>query len=307
MTLALIGLGLLFLVLPGAMSSAPSGLTVAQWARSCRNSLALGLALVVTGLVLWGAPAVLHVADGSGLTGFCDDAVHALPLGGVYLAAAVLIVAAVVAARLAGAVALAIRGLRNARVDAFIGNHRQVAEFDVVIVPSTRLLAVAVSGDAPQIVLSEGLVSNLDDAEVHAVIRHEMAHHRLRHRHYLVIAAAVDRVLGWIPAVRASTRALRDAIEHWADEVSTAGSRDRVAGLRSALARIGAIDGTTPTKRAIQRRLDRLGRRRSTAPSGLARSRLVYSAIAMTGLAAMLGLSVASAVQLIAVLGRCPA
>ncbi len=303
MTLILVVVGLAMLAVPGAFRTRLQHLTPGQWARVCRNSLLTGSGLLVAGLSLWGIPAVLHAADGTGISAFCDGAVHALPIGGVYVATAMLVVATGLAAGLVRAVLVALRGLSDARVDPFIGRHRQVGEFDVVVVPSTRLVACAVSGSHPQIVLSDALVDHLEADQVQAVVRHEMAHHRLRHRRYLVLASAIDRALGWLPFVRSSTRSLRDALEHWADDVSTAGSQRRVEGLRSALSRIGTVDGTTPVKYAIDRRIGHLDRR--TPARGRGTARTVYLAAAAASIAAVSGLVVASALQLVAVLGRC--
>lgn len=308
MTLAAIFAGLVLLVAPGVVSRAPRGCSIGQWARASRTSLTAGLALVVVGLVLWGAPVIFHLLDGTGLPGFCDDAVHALPLGGLTWALVVLGVAAVVTMRIVTGVARAITGLRCARVDPFVGRHRRLGEYDVVVVPSAQLVAVAVPGNAPQIVLSEGLVSTLEAVEVDAVIRHEMAHHRLRHRQYLILAAVVDHVVGWIPPVRTSTAALRTALEAWADEASTARSPVRTARLRSALTRLRSAHDTTPVHDAIERRLARLDHTAGVEPGeGRARSGFLCSAVTAAGVVATLAIVLATGAQLVSTLGRCTA
>lgn len=304
MNLLLIVMGVVFLAVPGALAARLGPVAPGRWARFCRASLTVGSGLVVTGLALWGVPALMHVVDGTGIGAFCDGAVHALPLGGVYIATAMLIVAGIVGAGLLRAANVAVRGLRDARIDPYIGRHRRVAEFDVVVVPSTRLLACAVTGPEPQIVLSDALIGQLEPEQVRAVVRHEMAHHRLRHRQYLVLASAIDRVLGWAPFVRSSTRSLREALEHWADEVSTAGSPQQVECLRSALTRIGAVDGTTPVRAAVGRRLGRLDRSHR-AEDALAWP--FYLGAVVVSLAAVSALTLASVAQLVAVFGHCPA
>jgi len=144
---------------------------------------------------------------------------------------------------------------QRARVDPYFGRHRQIGRYDVVVIPSMQLVAVGVPGIEPQIVLSESLVAELTSIELDAVIRHEVAHHRLRHREYLLTAAVVDRVLGWIPPVHASAVGLRNAVEEWADIESTRSSQVRIATLRSALLRIASRGKTSIDHRSIERRI----------------------------------------------------
>lgn len=303
MTLLLVAIGVAFLAAPGVAVKRIGPVPPGRWARTCRSLLLAGSGLVVTGLALWGVPALMHVVDGTGIDAFCDGAVHALPLGGVYVATAMLTIAAAVAVSLLRAAAAAIRGLRDARIHPYVGRHEQVGEFDVVVIPSTRLLACAVTGPDPQIVLSDELVDRLAPDEVTAVVRHEMAHHRLQHRQYLVLASAVERVLGWIPFVRSSTQSLREALEHWADDASTAGSPQRVDCLRSALVRIGAVDGTTPVRAAVGRRLTRLER---PGPQRFASTGPVSLGTAMVSVVSVAALAAAAVLQLFAVVGHCP-
>lgn len=304
MTLLLVVLGVVLLAAPGALTAQLQRLGPSRWARISRNSLLAGSGLTVVGLWLWGMPAILHAADGTGIDAFCDGAVHSLPVGGVYTAAAMLVVAGVAVAGLVRAIVVAVRNLRSLRIDAFIGRHRRVAEFDVVVVPSTRLVACSVSGPDPQIVLSNGLVDQLEADQLQAVVRHEMAHHRLGHVPYLVVASAIDRLLGWVPFVRSSTRSLRDALEHWADEASTAGSPGRSECLRAALARVGSVDGTTPVRESVDRRIRHL--ECGGGPDGGGRPPRMYLGVALLGSAAIAGLVVASVTQLVAVVGHCP-
>lgn len=287
--LVAVAFGFAFLSFPGLVAR-PASCSISQWTRASRSALVAGLGLVLGGLLLWGAPLVIHLLDGTGLPGFCDEAVHRLPLGGLTWAAVVLLIAGLAIARLGASVAVAVRRARSARIDPFIGRHRTLGEFDLVVVPSTRLFAHSIPGQSPQIVLSDGLVALLDEQQVSAVVRHEMAHHRLDHRRFLVVAAVVEQLLGWAPPVRRSVTALRANVELWADEAST-GSPRRARELSSALQRIGDVDLTTPVRQALGTRIStllgqerqRLGRaprhhspRVAAAVAGLALVTLVF-------------------------------
>lgn len=294
--------GLVLLAIPGLVAK-PAGCSISQWTRATRSALVAGLGLVVGGLLFWGAPFAIHLLDGTGVPGFCDDAVHRLPLGGLTWATVVLLIAGLALARLGVGLAGAVRRARDARIDSYVGNHRTLAEFDLVVVPSTRLFAHSVPGDAPQIVLSDGLVDLLDEREVAAVVRHEIAHHRLDHRRFLVVAAVVDHLLGWIPPVRRSTATLRSHVELWADEASTR-SPGRMRELSSALRRIGDADLTTPVRQALGSRIASLLGRESR-PTEPGRSNATVASVVAAGALATLALGLLGAGELWSALGRC--
>ena len=303
MTPALIVAGFALLALPGSWASHRPEVDAVRWARVCRASLALGLVLTVAGFLLWGAPVLLHIADGWGFPGLCDDAIHQLPLGGLELALLAIVASGLILARLAGALTRSIARRRDAWIDPFIGHHRHLSEFDVVVIPSTRLVAVGVPGSPPQIVISAGLVSVLEPQELDAVLRHEMAHHRLRHRNYLVLAAAVDHVFGWLPPVRLSTAALRRAVEESADLASTRRSPERVARLRSALVRLAEVHTTTAVRRDLERRIAVLaGPDARDEPSPTRAAQVV---VGFGGAVAAASLVAAFSYEVFAAIGRC--
>ncbi len=258
MTQVLLALGVLLLLLPGWCEPRAQRVAARQRARAYRTSLSTGLIATLSGSLLWAAPIALHLADRWGLPGLCDGVIHDLPLGGLELALGVLTVGLVLMARLVGAFVRAMARSRDARIDPFVGDHRFVSEFDVVVVASDRLLAVGVPGSQPQIVLTDGLVAALEPAELDAVLRHEIAHHRLRHRNYLVLATVLNHAFGWLPGVRRSTEALAEALEEWADVASTRRVPERVERLHAALNRLGALHVTTAARRALGRRLENL-------------------------------------------------
>ena len=258
MTQVLLALGVLLLLLPGWCEPRAQQVEARQRARAYRTSLSTGLVATLSGSLLWAAPIALHLADRWGLPGLCDGVIHDLPLGGLELALGALTLGLVLMARLVGAFVRAMARSRDARIDPFVGDHRLVSEFDVVVVASDRLLAVGVPGSQPQIVLTDGLVAALEPAELDAVLRHEIAHHRLRHRNYLVLATVLNHAFGWVPGVRRSTEALADALEEWADLASTRRVPERVERLHSALNRLGGLHVTTGARRALRRRVENL-------------------------------------------------
>ena len=299
--LVIIG-GLVLLWFPGWLDERHD-LGPARFARVGRASMTLGLGAVVLGLLAWGAPALLHWADALGVPGLCDSAVHRLPLGGLELAIAMAAIAVVVSGRAIAAVRRARRSAQLARVDPLFGRHRRLGRYDVVVIPSTQLVAVGVPGDQPQIVLSEGLVAELSSVEVDAVVRHEVAHHRLRHRRYLLTATVVDQLFGWVPPVRSSATSLRNAVEEWADLESTGASDDRIATLRSALERLAVRRATTIDRRAIERRiasLDANGRQTWDRRSQRLGSWVPAAALALLG-----GVTLALTVQVTDAVVRC--
>ena len=100
---------------------------------------------------------------------------------------------------------------RRCRIEPWLGRHEGCEGYELVVLPTTSPLALAVDGGTPQIVISEGLIDALSSDEVDAVLRHEAAHLANGHQHYLVAAAAVEHSFALLPFARRSTRALRVA------------------------------------------------------------------------------------------------
>lgn len=295
MTALLIVGSLMLLWLPGWLDERHD-LGPARFARLGRASMTAGLAGIMVGLAAWGAPALLHWADALGVPGLCDTAIHQLPMGGLELAIAMAAIAIGVSGRVVAAVRRARYSAQLARVEPFFGRHRRLGGYDIVVVPSSQLVAVGVPGDQPQIVLTDGLVAALTPPEVEAVIRHEVAHHRLRHRGYLMTATVVDQVLGVLPPVRASVVSLRNALEEWADFDSAGGSDSRTATLRSVLERFAAWPTTTTDRRSIERRLTSLDASRRGTRSD--RARRVGAWASAVSLAMIGGATVALTLQI---------
>ena len=235
MTLAIVLVGLLLLVFPGAFTRRAGHCPPAEWSRVTALSLALGGATVYVGLVLTALPTVLEGVHLDGIASLCGDVLRRLTWGQepVGWAAAALSVALPVLA--VSALLHARRSARRAHIEPWLGEHVDHGEYELVVVPVRALVAVGVPGRQPQVVISTGLVSELDEPRLNAVIRHEVAHHRLGHRRYLVVASVIDRAFCLVPFVGRSTHTLRDSIEQWADAAAVGDTPAGASNLRAAI------------------------------------------------------------------------
>ncbi|SOC50206.1 Peptidase family M48 [Blastococcus aggregatus] len=131
--------------------------------------------------------------------------------------------AAVLALQLVGVLALS--WFRTARVRR---RHRQLLELVVEpgAAPDTRLLehpapvAFCIPGARPLLVLSSGMVAELDAAELAAVIAHERAHLREHHHLLLLPFVAWEAALPVLPAAGRAHAAVRELVEMRADDVA---------------------------------------------------------------------------------------
>ncbi len=131
--------------------------------------------------------------------------------------------AAVLALELVGVLALS--WFRTARARR---RHRELLELVVApgVAPDTRLLehpapvAFCIPGARPLLVLSSGMVAELDEAELAAVVAHERAHLRERHHLYLLPFVAWEAALPVLPAAGRAHAAVRELVEMRADDVA---------------------------------------------------------------------------------------
>jgi Zn-dependent protease with chaperone function len=171
------------------------------------------------------------------------------------VAALALVVLAVLAARFLVAVRRRIVALRDAfRLAATL----PTAGGELAVIDDADRHAYAVPGRPGRIVVSRGLLQNLDAAQRRAVLAHERAH--LTHRHHLHhatahLAAAANPLLRRLPA------AVALSTERWADECSAATCRretvaDALARASARGARIlsvpGAVLAATSTELATR-------------------------------------------------------
>ena len=260
MNFALVVVGLALAAFPGAFASRSHRFPAQEWARVCALALTVGGACVGVGLVMTALPPLLHAVHLEGVVAICDPVVHRLMLGGPFVgwSAVVLIVLAV--AVVAAAIRTSHLALGRARIELWLGDHVFRGDYELVILPTPELLAFGVPGDLPQVVVSEGLVADLGPNGLDAVVGHEVAHHRLGHRRYLVLTVLLDRTLGWLPLVRRSTDALRESLEVWADDVAVASIAASREALHDALVHVASVEDHTwaSQSRGVQNRADRL-------------------------------------------------
>ena len=231
----LIAAALMLLALPGLLHRWGRLIHPDDWSRWSLRSLLGGAVAAEAALLLMAAPSVLDAAGLHGLAAICARMAGAasLPAPSVaWLAAASAILGPAVALRCQRDAAAADREIMSA---ALLAPLRQIAGNDVRVLPVSRPIALSVASAAGLIVISEGLVATLSSLELAAVIRHERAHHVLRHHRYLRIAAVVESTLGVFPGARRSTVVLRTAVERAADEHAAAGHDDGRRQIRSAL------------------------------------------------------------------------
>lgn len=162
--------------------------------------------------------------------------------------------AAVLALELVGVLALSWYRTARAR-----RRHRQLLELVVApgSAPDTRLLehpapvAFCIPGARPLLVLSSGMVAELDEAELAAVVAHERAHLREHHHFYLLPFVAWEAALPVLPAAGRAHAAVRELVEMRADDVAL---RD--------------LDGADPRRTLAQAIVAAAGRPGAEVPGG---------------------------------------
>jgi Peptidase family M48 len=287
------GLGLLSL--PGLTRRVGRGLRPDEWSRLCLVAIAGGGLVVEVAAFLYAAPTVATAARVPVVAEPCRRMLGEMTPGGA--------TAGWVAAAVAGMLpvlggigwAKARTSRRAVRVERCLGSHRRLGPYELVVLPTAQLVAVAVPGDpgraeSGQIVVSDGLVDTLEPAELDAVVRHETAHLRHRHHRFLTVAAVVDHAFAWMPLARRSTATLRVALERWADEDSATGDPDRGV-LRHALLAVTAsliVESSVAAFSAAETIVERLAALDAGAPQPrpLARA-LLYCPGAILGTVAL--------------------
>jgi Zn-dependent protease with chaperone function len=161
-----------------------------------------------------------------------------------------LTLAGVLASELLGVLALSwVRTARTRR------RHRELLELVVqpsAELPDTRLLehpapvAFCIPGARPLLVLSSGMVAELDGDQVAAVVAHERAHLREHHHLLLLPFVAWEAALPVLPAAGRAHAAVRELVEMRADDVALAslsGSTPRRTLARAIVAAAGGAGG----------------------------------------------------------------
>jgi Zn-dependent protease with chaperone function len=101
---------------------------------------------------------------------------------------------------------------------------------NLVVVDAHEPIAYAVAGAGGRIVVSTAMLRALASDERRVLLAHEAAH--LRHQHHLYVAIT-DIAAAANPLLRPIARAVRRAVERWADEVAAAEVGDRRLAARS--------------------------------------------------------------------------
>lgn len=262
MILGLFALGGILLALPGMTARPPQRLPLREWTPVATASLIIGAVAIESALALAAVPLVAHVFGLGGVLDTCRAALAPLSTDPGLVTWSAAILALYLFVRISVGLVYAHRTARRTRVEPWLGEHHRHGDFDLVIVPTHEVLAVGVPGASPQIVISQGLVEQLEPDHVDAVIHHEAAHHHLRHARYLVVLAALGAALGRVRFVGRSVAVVRDSLELWAD--CEAGSRDcrTRRSLRDALRWIGHRGASSQSAPAalVQDRVRRLER-----------------------------------------------
>ncbi len=278
----------------------------------CSLALAVGAVAVEAGALLYALPTVLRGVGVPALATMCERVLAAFLPGNRAAGWAAAVVALTIPL-------LALLGCRRARltyrtvrVERGLGEHTQLGDFELVVLPTKTLLAVSVDGSPGQIVLSQGIVEALSADQLALVLRHEAAHLELGHQRTLQMATALDYGFVVWPLVRRSTAALRTALERWADEAAAGEHPDQRQLLRSALLgasglSIGAEVAAFSAAQTVMERLDALAQE-PPRPTLLTRGMLylpgvVFLAALLVAVAAWSG----EVRMLVSMAGRCPA
>jgi Zn-dependent protease with chaperone function len=162
--------------------------------------------------------------------------------------------AAVLAAELLGVLALSfVRTARTRR------RHRAMLELlvrpggaaggETLLLEHPAPVAFCIPGARPLLVLSSGMLAELDDAQLAAVVAHERAHLRERHHLLLLPFLAWRAALPVLPAADRAHDAVRDLIEMRADDValtSLTGPQPRRTLAEAIVAVAGGAGGEVP-------------------------------------------------------------
>jgi Zn-dependent protease with chaperone function len=233
--IAVVAVGLILLVLPGAFRQSLSRIRPVLWSRLAATFLAVGAGLVTVGLLAMALPTLLTGIGAHHLAALCQRLIHdTLALGhpGGIAATAALVV---VGARGGMGLFMVRRARRSASVESWVGDHHRGSDHELVILPTAKPVAMSSNARQRQIILSTGLITALRDEELEMVIRHELSHMSHHHHRYLELGSVVEKALGWLPLVRASVQTLRLGLERWADEEAAGPDPASRRALRSAL------------------------------------------------------------------------
>ena len=247
MILLLGALGLVLLAAPAIPAQLPHRVPAGEWALLVIAVLAIGAAVLLGALALAAFPVFAWLIGAPGLVDHCRGVLAPLAADPNLLGWIALAFGTVVVCRLVSGAWRALDDARCAQVEPWLGEHVEQDEFELVVLPTTEVVAFGVPSRPPQVVVSSGLVATLRPSETAAVIDHEAAHHRLHHSRHLAVLAGIEKAFAWYPPMSRSADVARAAIETWADAETGVDDVSRTA-LRRALADMGR-----PTVRTNER------------------------------------------------------
>lgn len=305
--LLLFAVGAALLTTPGLVIP-PLRLSSAEWARTVAISLVLGFVAIEVSLALLALPAVLGVADATGLASVCNWAVLRYAPASEAFGWFFAVLAVTLAWRAWRTGRRAHRRACAATVEPWLGHHENRGNYELVVLPTERLLAMSVPGAQPQVLISDGLVEHLDADELDVVLRHEEMHHRLAHWRYTAVAVSIDGAFRPVRFAARSTRALRAAIESWADDAAAGVSRKRRALVRQSLDAIGCGSVGATDSWGGKLALDRLRRLDASVDGGAFAGRLRYvmpTAMLAATVLLLMAMWTAGAHHAVALAGNC--
>lgn len=306
LVLVLVGVGLL--AFPAFADRRVTTRPPAEWARVAAAALIGGSLAIELALVLAAIPTLLDWLRLEGLAAVCHHIAARLAGGGPIIGWSSLVLGGILLRLAIVTLSRSRRNASRARIAPWVGAHQRRGAYELVIVPTPELVAVCVPGRVPQVVVSDGIATRLEERPLEALIAHEVAHLRHRHRRFLLIATVTERMFVWFPFARESARVLRVAVEDWADEVAAAGPAHRREDLCVALRTVAAAGLPDHHLEAeATRRTRRLERNESRSVSST-RTPVAYvpaAAMGLVGVALLLSWLQASH-HLVAVFGYCP-
>jgi hypothetical protein len=289
-TALLVATGIGLLVLPGVLAPRWDHLSPREWTRLNVASLVIGLWAVRVGLLLSAAPTILRAVGVEHAAVACHELFGPVLPGGAPVGLASVISLAFIQHHLRRSKRRTREALELVRVEAWLGDRSTIDGVDLVRLPTSEPLAYAVGGSPPQVVISEGLVDVLSQAELDAVVRHERSHLVHNHQRHLSLAAAAEAAVGWFQPVRTSIDALRLGVERWADEDAASVPPERPL-VRAALVKVTAtMLGPVPSFTTGCTILDRLAALDREPPDPTTATRAAAAA-PLLGLTALAGVT----------------
>ena len=117
-------------------------------------------------------------------------------------------------------------------------------ETGAAVLDHTTAVAYCVPGVRPRIVVSEGTIELLDDAELEAVVAHERGHAHERHGLVMLPMAGISKMFSFVPYARLAPASVAGLLEMAADDYAV--RRKDPSALISALVSMATV-GAAPT------------------------------------------------------------